>query len=113
MNIEASSLAEFGDHDAFTDFLCQNEIAHFTFARVLSEKLNQIISTPAPAGDPMHSENWLLDHWQRHVDECQNLGISVPDLFSYDLKQEGDFYDWMDLHSSLHTLQNAALGITS
>jgi hypothetical protein len=112
MNIEAAANAQFGDEDAFLDFLGQNEIAHQTIGAALARD-GHIVSSPPPIGNPLETKDWLNDHWQRHRDECKPLGISVPDLSVADLKVEEQFSDWMILHSDLHSQENAALGIRS
>jgi hypothetical protein len=110
MNLEIETRMPFGDKEAFMEFLLSNEVAHNTFGAALS-RLGHFVTTPNPIGNPMDHPDWLLDHYQRHRDECAPLRISVPDIQSVDLKDEVQFSDWMETHANLHSLQNSALGI--
>ena len=112
MNLKPAADAPFGDEDAFLDFLGQNEIAHVSIGSALA-RLGYVVSSPPPIGNPNETHDWLLDHWQRHRDECVPLGIPVPDLSSVDLQQEEQYLDWMQQHGDLHAQQNLRLGITS
>ena len=113
VNLLPASDAPFGNEEAFMDFLGQNEISHQGIADALARNLGSTVA-PLPTVDgPSVSEDWLNDHWQRHISECLPLGIIVPDLSSVDLKNENEYLDWMSLHGALHVLQNAALGIIS
>ena len=112
VNISPAADAPFGNEEAFLDFLGANEIAHIAFGAALA-RLGYVVSAPPPLGNPLESEDWLNDHWQRHKDECAIFGVSVPDLSAADLTDESQYSDWMTLHTNLHSAQNAALGITS
>lgn len=112
MNIAPACDAPFGNEEAFLEFLGANEVAHIAIGSALARE-GHLVSSPPPMGNPEETPDWLLDHWQRHRDECAPLGIPVPDLSTVDFSDEFQYYDWMLQHKNLHQNQNAALGITS
>jgi hypothetical protein len=112
VNIGPASEAPFGDDESFLDFLGQNELSHISIGKALA--LNGYILTSAPPiGNPLETSDWMLDHWQRHREECLPLGIPVPDLSTANLRDEVEYEDWMQLHAILHEQENSLLGITS
>lgn len=110
VNLLPASDTPFGDPDQFAAFLGEHDIAHATIARVLAAAGRQITVIPLADG-PLHSRDWMLDHWQIHLDIGRATGIAVPDLAGYDLDDERQFYDWMQAHGLLHSAINLRLGI--
>ena len=111
VNLGISADVPFGNKDSFDDFLLQNEIAHISYGSNLARQKGIVISAILPVGNPIDHNDWLNDHWRRHAEECQTLGIAVPDLSVVDLKDETQYLDWMMLHAQLHQQQNQKLGI--
>ena len=112
MNISISSDNPFGDEPAFQDFLGQHQIAHDTINRFLAGS-GKLVSAVPLADTPIGNNDWLLDHYQLHLEIGIAIGQSVPDLASVDLTKEDQYLDWMQIHSYLHQQINSFLGITT
>jgi len=110
VNLGIAADTPFSDKEAFLVFLGDNEIAHISYGSALARR-GVVVSNVQPTGNPYEHPGWMADHWQLHLEECRTLGVPVPDLSTADLKNEQQYADWMKLHSDLHRLQNAALGI--
>lgn len=105
------SNTEFGNKDAMNDFLFANSLSHHEIANAIQLQGKTINSVPI--GDMGNPEDWLLSHYQVHQQEFEQLGLSgLPDLSVLDFKDQFQFYDWMQLHSSVHFLVNQTLGLT-
>ena len=113
MNLDLASDNPFDDKDAFIDFLGMNEVSHQQICEFMQRKgLNP--AEVSMHGDPTENETWLQDHYQQHLIEFNLLGLSdLPDLSVVDLSNKEQYLDWMQLHSAVHDLVNATLGITS
>jgi hypothetical protein len=61
----------------------------------------------------MDNKDWMMDHWSVHLDIGKALGLAVPELVGYDLRDSSQFYDWMSIHGKMHSDINDALGIRS
>jgi hypothetical protein len=111
MSVSQFPDAPFGDEDSFMDFLMVNAMAHQTIAETMMVQ-GKIVSS-VPIGDMTDDmKDWLMAHADIHQQEFDQLGLTgMPDLATVDLENEQAYYDWMQMHSIVHSSVGAALGI--
>ena len=94
-------------------FLGDHDEAHRAIDAVRSRAGSSVNTVPM-ADSPLNHPDWMLDHWQKHVEIGRDTGIPVPDLTGYDLRNEEQFYTWMrEIHAPLHERINEFYGIRS
>ena len=100
------------DEAAWLDFMGAHEIRHKVIADAVAAAGKQTQSFPL-ADHSKADPQWLYDHYQMHIGLTVALGLPPPpDLASMDLENHSQFSDWLLLHSQVHDLVDAALGLT-
>lgn len=112
VNIAIIADAPFEDKDAFLDFLGAHEIAHSGLARKITE-LGGFVGSRPLGQKPEDDRDWMLDHYQIHLEIGKQVQQPVPDLMGYDLSVQEQYEEWMQIHGAMHEQINAALGIKS
>lgn len=110
VNIVIFADAPFEDNDAFLDFLMAHEISHSGIA-VKIASLGGFVSSRPLGQKPEEDKDWMLDHYQIHLEIGSYLSQPVPDLMGYDLSVQEQHEEWMTIHSNVHSNINSALGI--
>ena len=105
---------QFGDKDAFTDFLG----GHWLWHVALDQLLRAAGAAPYPTlslGDgPVGNDagDWHLVHQAMHVGEAAGLALSAPpDFTGYDLNHQDDFATWTWTHAAEHQRLWVAAGL--
>ena len=117
MNIEVIGLVPYGDSDSLTTFLGEHTIAHNGIDEAMIDLLGiDPINVPLETNIEQflggRNTDWLLTHYQVHTNISAILGLTgLPDLADVDLKDEQQFYDWMDAHNAEHQKINLILGL--
>ena len=112
MNIDITADVTFDSQPSFLDFVGLNELAHNAIVNAAVQKGFVIQSRPLdnPLGN---MKGWLLDHYIQHKAEFDALGLTgLPDISTVDLEDKEQFKDYMQIHASLHELENAKVGLT-
>jgi hypothetical protein len=97
----------FGNKTAWTDFCGTLDLYHRALSKAVFTATGKTVRT-APLGTPGGSE-WLAALQAVYNSEGQALGIAIPDLQSYDLRQAEDFasFTWT-LSQITQSLRKAA-----
>ncbi len=110
MNLSIYEIMPFGDEDALKDFVLANALSHSLIDKVLGVKGKFVMGFPLQ--DISDPQTWLQNHYLMHVSEFEQIGLNgLPDISVVDFENEGQFRDWMKLHSDVHAAENTALGI--
>lgn len=113
MNLEALSYVKFGDRDGLGEMLFENGIEHQLFYEILADSGILITKYPITDADIANLDDWLFVHNQEHESLARVLGLENPfQLINADWNVEGDFYDWIGVHQTIHTQIASALGVT-
>lgn len=111
MNISVFTDIESDDALAFEDFSLAHAMSHEQIYTTLLT--SGIVVQHYPYLDTKTwDRDWLLFHQIEHqaiYDALQATGM--PDLASANLKDEGEFATWMDLHRQVHEYINQALNL--
>ena len=114
MDISPFSEFTYGNKDAWSDFLLVNGLAHTNYNAAL-ELLNVLPATYPllDIGDTREAKNdWLQTHYLTHKNLAALLGLAeIPDLSDVELHDDGEFYNWLQLHQQQHQLIDAALNL--
>ena len=110
MNLRQYVLMPPDDEIAWMEFLSANEQSHQTIAAGI-ERTGKTANRMTMTGDPRNDLNWMSDHNQMHQSEGQALGLTLPDLSDYNLKDHTQLAEWMYLHAAVHAAENDVLGI--
>jgi hypothetical protein len=112
MNFEALSYVKFGDKDGLGEFLFENGLQHQLFYEILGDNGIAIEKYPIMDADTRNLDDWLLIHNQEHESLARTLGLDNPfQLLDADWNVEGDFYDWIGVHLTIHQQIAQALGV--
>jgi len=104
---------QFGDKDAFRDFLGQHGLWHDQLDAILRQRGGPPYSS-FPLGDGPLGDggDWHLTHQDRHEGAASSLGLSAPtDFTAYDLNRRDDFSTWIWIHAQEHIRLAQAAGL--
>ena len=111
MNISVFTDMDVEDAHAFEDFALAHAMSHeqyYAYFLTLGIVINHYPYIDAKQWD----RDWLGFHQIEHQAIYDALGATgMPDLASSDLKDEGEFSTWMDLHRQVHEYINQALNL--
>lgn len=111
MNIEPFQDTPFGDDEAFEAFQLAHGLAHERIASVMIGLGNNYNTYPL-YDTPDTDRDWKLFHYIEHQSIYHLLKLdNLPDLSTVNFDDEGEFTDWMQMHTLVHTRINATLGI--
>ena len=111
MNISQFTDMEVDDAHGFEDFSLSHAMSHeqyYAYFLTLGIVINHYPYVDAKQWD----RDWLAFHQIEHQGIYDALGATgMPDLASSNLKDEGEFATWMDLHRQVHEYINQALNL--
>jgi hypothetical protein len=110
VNVAILADAPFEDENAFLEFLGGHELSHSGIAVKIASIGGFLTSRPL-GQKPEDDRDWMLDHYQIHLEIGSQLVLPVPDLMGYDLSVQDQYEEWMQIHGNLHSQINAKLGI--
>ena len=111
MNISQFTDMDVNDAHAFEDFSLAHAMSHEQYYTYL---LSQgIVINHYPYIDAKQwDRDWLGYHQIEHQGIYDALGATgMPDLATSNLKNEGEFATWMDLHRQVHEYINQVLNL--
>jgi len=117
MNMGILGEVQFGDDAALLVFLGEHVIAHTGIDQAMVDAygidpLNYPLDTDVAGFKEKANSDWLLTHYRVHSNIANTLGlIGLPDLSDVNMKNEQEYYDWMDAHNAEHEKINLALGL--
>lgn len=104
---------QFGDKNAFVDFLGQHALWHVAMDHTIRAGLGAPFpSLPLGDGPIDDGDDWHAAHQAMHEGEASGLALAgPPDFTAYDLNKRDDFATWTWLHALEHVRTGTAAGI--
>jgi hypothetical protein len=106
----------FGDQDAAGIWRAEHQAEHTQFVVTLlnASPIKSVADFDLVSWEETRPfiTRWLTQHEAVHEQLRFFTGVSGVNLADVDFSQQGEFYDWLDVHRNEHVLLRQALGIT-